>query len=349
MVVAESALKLVSSHVQASWTERQASVQTWTGAAPAATGTGRGETGETWRKRLVEAVRTGVPVDAIRAEDVQKDDEGLSPQDAQKVHLIEALLEYLTGRKVKLHIWNGKDLEAARSGQGAGTTANASSDPGWGAEVKVSESNFESESTTFSAEGSVKTADGTTLQFSFSMGMSRTRSSSSEQVLRLGNAAKKDPLVVDLSGTGVQLTNGTSGLDLNGDGKSENVHFATGTSAFLAHSDGTTPLGGQNLFGPSTGDGFGELAKLDSDGNGWIDAGDPAWADLYLWNRDESGVDHVQKLADSGVQALSLASVDAPFSLRGSDGGETGSVGQLGVWVGSSGRAGAVAHVDLVA
>ena len=349
MVVAESALTLVSSHVRSSWSERKASFLAWSGTDPRAEGPERDRTSETWRRRLLESVRTGIPVDAVRASDLDDDDRGLSPQDAQKIRLIEALLEYLTGRKVRLQVWNGKGVGGASpSESGAAEAAPGSPAPDWGAEVSVSEASWESETTTFSAQGSIRSADGATRQFSFSMGMSRTSATYRQDVLRLGNAVKKDPLVVDLSGTGVSLTRGTSGLDLTGDGQSENVHFATGSSAFLALSDGSGPLEGRNLFGPSTGDGFGELARLDSDGNGWIDAGDPEWADLYLWSRDESGVDHVRRLQDAGIEALSLASVAAPFSLR-DGGGETGSVGQLGLWVGSSGRAGAVAHVDLVA
>jgi hypothetical protein len=37
---------------------------------------------------------------------------------------------------------------------------------------------------------------------------------------------------------------------------------------------------GSELFGPATGSGFGELAALDGDGNGWIDENDDAFARL---------------------------------------------------------------------
>jgi hypothetical protein len=34
---------------------------------------------------------------------------------------------------------------------------------------------------------------------------------------------------------------------------------------------------GSELFGPTSGDGFGELAALDDDGNGWVDESDAAY------------------------------------------------------------------------
>jgi hypothetical protein len=202
----------------------------------------------------------------------------------------------------------------------------------------------------FSAKGSVRTADGRTLEFALAMGMRRQESSETSVLLQAGDAArKKDPLVVNFGGTAPRLAERATEFDLDADGATDSVHFATGGSAFLARDSGTGLVDGSNLFGPSTGDGFAELAAWDSDKNGWIDAGDPVWADLRLWNRDESGQDWVWYLDQKGIGAISLASAATPFTLKDESGRETGSMARTGVWIGESGAVGTVNHVDLVA
>ena len=46
---------------------------------------------------------------------------------------------------------------------------------------------------------------------------------------------------------------------------------------------------GTELFGPNTQDGFSELSKYDSDGNGWIDENDSVYDNLRIcgkgWKR----------------------------------------------------------------
>ncbi len=64
---------------------------------------------------------------------------------------------------------------------------------------------------------------------------------------------------------------------------------------------------GKELFGTQSGDGFADLARYDSDGNGWIDEGDPVYARLKVWLKDASGADKVISLADAGVGAIYLA------------------------------------------
>src|SRR5690606_24701452 len=73
---------------------------------------------------------------------------------------------------------------------------------------------------------------------------------------------------------------------------------------------------GSELFGPTTGDGFAELAALDSDGNGWIDEADAHFADLRLWQPDANGAGSLKTLTATGVGALSVARVATPFALR---------------------------------
>ena len=68
---------------------------------------------------------------------------------------------------------------------------------------------------------------------------------------------------------------GTIGLRLGGDGWRRRISWmkpGDGLLAYDRNADGKAN-DGRELFGPQSGDGFGELAALDSDGNGAIDEG----------------------------------------------------------------------------
>ena len=61
--------------------------------------------------------------------------------------------------------------------------------------------------------------------------------------------------------------------------------------------------GGSNpaqLFGPTDGDGFADLAAYDSDANGWIDEADPVFSRLGVWTPDAEGGGAVPSLAAAG-------------------------------------------------
>lgn len=364
MIVANSDVAMASTHFRASGSESRLQIRSW--ARDPGSSTSRiADPSRVASREVVSQERPGVTVPVPQGGDPVRespglDDDGLSPQDAQKVRLIEALIEALTGRKIKLKIWNGRCAD--RTANPAPTESSApsrtptepervsGSGSGWGMEISCTERKWEEESLSFSAKGSVKTSDGRNLEFSLAMGLRRQESLESSLLFQAGDAArKKDPLVVNFQGAAPRLADRATDFDLDADGVSDSVHFATQGSAFLARDRGTGLVDGSNLFGPSTGDGFAELSKLDSDKNGWIDAGDPVWADLRLWNRDESGQDWVWFLDEKGIGAISLARTSTPFTLKDASGRETGSLGETGVWIGESGAAGTVNHVDLVA
>ncbi len=81
--------------------------------------------------------------------------------------------------------------------------------------------------------------------------------------------------------------------------------------------------------------GFSELAALDDDGDGRIDARDAAFASLVLWSdRDQDRrctPDELEPLADHGIAALDLAYVVPPHGGLGSFEGERAPVSGGGV------------------
>ena len=103
---------------------------------------------------------------------------------------------------------------------------------------------------------------------------------------------------------------------------------------------------GRQLFGPTSGDGFADLAAYDSDANGWIDEADPVFGRLGVWTPDAEGGGAVRSLAEAGVGALGLDRVATPFALK--DGAELGAVRSSGVYLREAGGAGSLQQVDVV-
>lgn len=125
-------------------------------------------------------------------------------------------------------------------------------------------------------------------------------------------AGKKDPLVLDLDGDGLETSGLIAGqvFDIDGDGRAERVSVASGGDAFLAlDRDGNGRIDdGRELFGDQNGaeSGFAELARHDGNGDGRIDALDPVYSRLSLLRFD--GDDQViDSLAEAGIASIELA------------------------------------------
>jgi len=273
------------------------------------------------------------------------------------LRMLMAMVEAITGRAVR--VFDASELQANTSQVAAATpsatpTAAAPAAPaqqpaGWGLEVDTHEVVSESESTQVSAQGVVRTADGQQINFTLQLSMSRSFYQESSSSIRAGDAVRKDPLVINFSGTGAQLTDSTFAFDLNADGKAENIAFATGGSGFLAldkNGDGQIN-NGQELFGPSSGNGFTDLAQYDQDGNQWIDENDAVYSQLRVWQRDASGQDRLTTLAQNGVGALHLGQVASPFSVNTATNQTLGLVRSTGLFLYESGQAGSLQQVDL--
>lgn len=206
---------------------------------------------------------------------------------------------------------------------------------------------IESESSQFSAQGTIRTADGQCL--SFSLDLNRARFFACESTLvQTGSVVLRDPLVLNLASQGVELSGARFAFDLDADGISEAIPELAGGSAFLAldrNSDGRI-TDGRELFGTRTGNGFADLANLDDDGNGWIDAADRAYAQLCLWSGSD-GAGQLRTLAQEGIGALALAHIDTPFSLTDAQNRLLGQVRQSGVYLREDGRPGSMQQVDL--
>jgi hypothetical protein len=136
-------------------------------------------------------------------------------------------------------------------------------------------------------------------------------------VLPLGS-----PLLLDLDGNGIRTLSVEAGVrfDLFGDGAPLQTGWVgpgDGLLAFDRNGDGIINDGGE-LFGTATtlpdgstaSDGFAALAALDQDGNGRIDAADPAFGQLRVWvDANADGISQAAELLtlqQAGVAALGV-------------------------------------------
>jgi hypothetical protein len=273
-----------------------------------------------------------------------------------KLILIRQMLELWLGHAVK--VFDADELQAQiqrteqASPQPPATSDASPARASFGIEYDRQERYSEVEQTQFAASGRVKTADGREISFQIQLSMQRSYVEESNVSIRLGDAARKiDPLVINFSGTAAQLTDQRFAFDLNADGQKEQISFVAHGSGFLVfdrNRDGKIN-DGRELFGPTTNDGFAELAALDDDHNGWIDENDAAFDKLQIWSRNEAGNDQLQSLAAAGVGAIALSRVATPFDIKNNANALLGQVRSTGIFLQEDGAAGTIQQIDLTA
>ncbi len=359
MIISSSAISMSSEHAYAETHQSTISLKAWVGDRRPDF-EGRGAAAQLAQSRSQVSISNAAKNSLKQASDAASkpkkpaatgDDSELDP----RIALIKAIIEAFTGKKI--HIMSASDAteqdsapqDTSQSGQQAQA---APQQQGWGVEYDSQTVDAESEQTSFSAQGVVKTADGKEIDFTVSLNMSRDQVSTSDVSIRAGDAVKKtDPLVINYSGSAAELTDTKFTFDLNSDGTGEQVSFVAPGSGFLAldkNGNGTIDNGSE-LFGPSSGNGFSDLKALDTDGNGWIDENDKAYSDLQVWSKDSAGADILKSLRDTGVGAIYLGSIDTPFTYKDDSGNSAGEAVSAGVFLNDNGTAGTVQQVNLFA
>ncbi len=209
----------------------------------------------------------------------------------------------------------------------------------------------ETETTAFSTMGTVVTADGRQIQFHLDMTMSRSFEAYYEADYTKETVMAVDPLVINLEGNVASVSDQKFEFDIDGDGILDSISRLGKGSGYIAldkNGDGKINDGNE-LFGTKSGDGFEDLSKYDSDGNGWIDENDEIWDKLLIWTQDENGKDQLYHLAQAGVGAICLKRVSTEFSLNSlKDNKANGQIRQSGIFLYENGNVGTVQHLDLV-
>lgn len=303
---------------------------------------------------MLADLRVDLSEQALAASEAEAIEPETDPLDSDpRIALLRNLIELLTGRPLRLlrlsDIPDPQDASAPVKQATPPTSDGQRQRAGFGIEYDYSSTYTEHERTTFSAQGVVKTADGQQINFEVGFAMERSYTESVNIQFRAGDARLKDPIVLDFGGPAAALANTRFEFDLDADGELDQMPILRGGSGYLAiDRDGNGRIDdGRELFGPTTGAGFSELAALDSDGNGWIDEADAAYTQLRVWQPSADGSGNVQTLAQAGVGALYLGHTATPFDLKGANNQTLGVVRSSGVYLRENGTAGTLSQIDL--
>lgn len=138
------------------------------------------------------------------------------------------------------------------------------------------------------------------------------------EVTQQGNVEEAEPLILDLNGNGLELSDVRDGdgvkFDITGDGVQEKVSWAKANDGFLVYDRNKNNVidSGKELFGDQHGakNGFEELAKFDSDSNGTINDDDEIYSELKVWqDRNQNGYSEESELSslkDLKISEISL-------------------------------------------
>lgn len=170
------------------------------------------------------------------------------------------------------------------------------------------------------------------------------------RVQQLATTGFCDPLVINLDTNTANISDQKFYFDLDADGHKEAISTLGAGSGFLAldkNGDGRINDGSE-LFGAKSGNGFADLAKYDSDHNGWIDEADEIFDQLLIWTKDSRGRDVLCGLGQAGVGAIYLGNVSTEFTMTQTGSREVNArVRKTGIFLYENGMAGTVQHVDL--
>nr|WP_319490182.1 hypothetical protein [uncultured Desulfobacter sp.] len=215
---------------------------------------------------------------------------------------------------------------------------------------QVSVSVTEKEQTIVTAQGQVQTADNRNIDFSLDLAMAREyfREDLVEQTS--SGYALVDPLVIQTDAGAPMFSGGQFSFDLDSDGTEEDLSLPGEGWAFLCldkNQDGQINDGSE-LFGPTTNQGFAELAAYDLDRNLWIDENDEIFDQLTLWEQGDEGMT-LTRIKDAGIGAIYLAGVPSQFDITTPDNELMGRVTRTSVALTEAGEPLVVQEVNLAA
>ncbi|MBP5198830.1 MAG: hypothetical protein J6033_07250, partial [Lachnospiraceae bacterium] len=221
-----------------------------------------------------------------------------------------------------------------------------------GLSEKTTVTMYEYREMSFNTKGTVKCADGRTIDFNLNVSASKEFYAKYEHEVNWGALNFADPLVINLDGDVADVADVMVRFDLDSDGEAENIRNIASGSGFLALdlNDNGTIDNGTELFGAKSGNGFADLSKYDEDGNGWIDEGDAVFDKLKILYLDSEGRQRTYSLAEKGVGALSLYNLDSPYELgdiTNTAKGPGGIIRKTGFFLYENGNAGTLQQVDL--
>jgi hypothetical protein len=368
MKIKDTAIRLYSSQSQAETAYSEESFRFWTGTKPENNVNQPADifSISTRAADLIEFAKpdnnsmlTEKKSDSITDSINETDDSGLDNKQKVALKLIEMMFEQLTGKKLNLSdtiIKMKKAFEEINTENAEYSKAinknnpQQASEPAWGAEYSKREIQYRSEFTSFQAEGIINTADGKSISFNLSFELSQEFMKENNIDIQMGNAVKKDPLVLNFDGTSAELSDSRFDFDLDADGTNENIPFVKTGSGFLVldkNKDGKVNDGSE-LFGPWTGNGFNELKTLDSDNNDWIDQNDSSYGSLSIWEKTANNADKLTSLKDKNVGAIYLKSTATPYTIYDGTGKAGAEKASTGIFLTDSGSVSTIEQMNIL-
>ncbi|WP_420427827.1 hypothetical protein [Algiphilus sp.] len=273
------------------------------------------------------------------------DERKLSPQQQLNIRILVAFVEKMFGVRLE-------DLVSP--------SAKMEKDAGWRLALGALETEraprvrferverfFEAESITVGITAQLDFGNGRRLDGELFLRMDR--SFYSERHFSLETGRRQDPLVLNFNGQGVALLDQRLGFDLRADGSMVAMPvLAPGNAMLTADRNGDGRINdGSEVLGARSGDAWSDLRRLDADGNGFIDAQDPAFQTLRLWERDGSGKERLSSLAERGVRAIGLQHIGSPFALKDGHNQELGVIRSTGYFLDEQFRLRPAQQIDL--
>ncbi len=332
MRIEAATLELTGRSEQLRTERREEHLLAWVGARPAERVAPRAE------------LTRPMPVEPPAARELEAPAEGeeLAPE-----FLVDRLLlERLFDVKLQHFSFQTRRVEASVEGQAAASAAapTPAAPAGWGLEYDLVQERVDAQSMQFSARGQVTTKEGRTISLDVAVAQSELHVERTELHLRQGDAKKIDPLAVSLDVRGATLEAARVDFDLDADGSKESIARLSSSAGWLAldrNANGRVDDGSE-LFGPTSGDGFAELAALDDDRDGFLDEDDAAFSALRVAG---GGFDaRLLTLREAGIGAIGVTSAATRFVYEG-----RGELQATGVLLTEAGGVGLVQHVDLFA
>ncbi len=208
----------------------------------------------------------------------------------------------------------------------------------------------EEESTSFQGTGIALTEDGR--EIDFNVGFSLSRKFTEYAGISVSSAVSLiDPLVINVGKDITGISDQSFFFDLDSDGEEDKISNPGNGVGFLTYDkNGDGKINnGTELFGTRSGNGFADLARYDSDNNGWIDENDEIFYKLKVWLKNEDGTDNLLSLGEADVGAIYLGSADTEHTLQNTDFMISAVMRSTGVFLKESGGVGTVHQLDMAA
>ena len=262
--------------------------------------------------------------------------EGEKAYETKAEQVIEKMVQQVSGQRIHIRRINGM-------GNGESVLLSRPINPP-GKQLAFSilsqSSHYEYEQVSVHSAGSVSLADGRTIDFSLELNMERESLVRESVAWQSGGRILMDPLTFNFDCDLRSLVNRSFQFDMNCDGCFEDFDSLAPGSGFLALdiNNDKEINNGRELFGPTTGHGFAELAVHDLDKNGWIDENDPIFSKLRIWTPEAAGETRLLSLKTAGVGAICLSHDTSSFHLKDKNNKLMGEVAATGVFLTENGE-----------